>query len=210
MKYLQFTYIDRVTKKPVTQEPAFNGPILPEIKNLTLHFSLESKYPTSKPMLFGYVNDNDDLNINNQIPGVIKQLSKEDYKQIKDKELEYRKEQLKKEIDSNWKKKIDSGVKYKNVYFSTDDVSRQLISSVSQVALTCKVNKTIFKSVNWDGKDENGEDASLTLNANQVLELQALIVSTGEILYNKLRNMYFKVKSANDFTDLEQINTSFE
>ena len=209
MKYVEFTYIDRINKTSVIDNPAYNGPVYPEVAGLTFEFALESQYPiTGKnfPKLYGTCPDNADTNT----VGVIRVIDLNTYNSIKAKELAVRKENKINEADKFWESKINSGIKYNNVNFSTDDKSRQLISNVAQVALLTKINSTDFEPIQWDGKDDTGNDASLNLNADQALELQSLIVRDGEIQYNKLRTMTQNIKNTNNFQELNDIENLFE
>jgi hypothetical protein len=206
MKYLEFTYIDRVNKTSVADKPAYNGPVYPEVNGLVFEFALESEYPTNVPKFYGTCPDSSDISK----PGVVKELTLADYNSIKEKELAVRKENKINQADQAWESKINSGIKYNNVNFSTDDKSRQLITNVAQVALASKVNNTTFNPIQWDGKDDSGNTTSLNLTADQVIELQALIVQDGEVQYNKLRTMTAAIKAASDFSSLNNIAISFE
>jgi hypothetical protein len=206
MKYVEFTYIDRVNKTSVADKPAYNGPVYPEVDGLTFEFALESEYPTQVPKFYGTCSDAADTSK----PGVFRELTLADYNNIKTQEFAIRKDNKVNQADQAWEDKINSGIKYNNVNFSTDDKSRQLISNVAQVALASKVNNTIFNPIQWDGKDDSGNDASLNLTADQVIQLQALMVQDGEVQYNKLRTMTAAIKAATDFSSLNAVSISFE
>lgn len=51
MKFIRFTYIDSITLKPLTQEPASNGPSIPE--NVNFVFDIESTRCKQAPTLYG-------------------------------------------------------------------------------------------------------------------------------------------------------------
>ena len=51
MKFIRFTYIDSITLKPLTQEPASNGPSIPE--NVNFVFDIESTRCKQAPILYG-------------------------------------------------------------------------------------------------------------------------------------------------------------
>lgn len=60
MKYIVFTYVDAVTGIPVTQAPATNGPVFPQLPGLQFVRAQESRYPTLTPRFFGTVDDEAD------------------------------------------------------------------------------------------------------------------------------------------------------
>ena len=206
MKYVEFTYIDRVNKTSVVDQPAYNGPINPEVDGLTFQFSLESQYPTNVPKFYGTCPDNANLSS----PGILKEVTQAEFENIKSEELAVRKENKVNQADQAWESKINSGIKYSNVNFSTDDTSRQLITNVAQVALASKVNNTSFGPIQWDGKDDSGNETSLNLTADQLIELQGLIVQDGEVQYGKLRTMVASIRAATDFSSLDAVNISFD
>jgi len=49
--FISFTYVDAITGIPVTEEPALNGPAMPE--GCVFGFALESLYPTERPKFYG-------------------------------------------------------------------------------------------------------------------------------------------------------------
>lgn len=75
MRYLNFTYVDAVTRRPVSETAARNGPVMPTIAGLQFGFALESLYPTAVPSLYGTCDDNAELDV----PGVLGELTLEQY-----------------------------------------------------------------------------------------------------------------------------------
>ncbi len=55
MKYIQYTYVDVKTNKPVSQEPAKRGPVHPQ--GVTPTFALESTFSSGIPTFFGIAED---------------------------------------------------------------------------------------------------------------------------------------------------------
>lgn len=83
MKYVKFTYIDRLTGKSVAVEPAANGPVFPSIPGLEFEWARESQYPTNVPEFFGTCPDNS----NTQIDGVLGIFLQSDWEQMRTDEM---------------------------------------------------------------------------------------------------------------------------
>lgn len=71
MKYIVFTYVDAVTGIPVTQAPATNGPVFPQLPGLQFVRAQESRYPTLTPRFFGTVDDEADTGA----PSVLEEMT---------------------------------------------------------------------------------------------------------------------------------------
>lgn len=72
---LKFTHVDAVTGVPVTEAPASNGPAFPAVADLVFTFALESRYPTTAPVMFGTCPDDADTSV----PGVLAVLTDDEY-----------------------------------------------------------------------------------------------------------------------------------
>lgn len=81
MKYIKFTYADAKTGIPGSEKPMKNGPTFPKIENLQFKFALESEYPTKNPTFIGTTTGS------TNIPGILAELTEEEYTQIKDSEI---------------------------------------------------------------------------------------------------------------------------
>lgn len=81
MKYIKFTYVDAKTGIPGDQEPMKNGPAFPPISDLVFKFALESEYPTKNPTFIGATSGP------TNIPGILAELTEEEYTQTKDSEI---------------------------------------------------------------------------------------------------------------------------
>lgn len=55
MKFVKFTYIDHITKIPVSESPASNGPELPQ--ELCPTFDIESARATGVPQVYGFTEE---------------------------------------------------------------------------------------------------------------------------------------------------------
>lgn len=55
MKFLQFTYVDAKTKKPLTEEPAANGPMIPE--GVVPLYDIQSTRSNQAPLVYGWTED---------------------------------------------------------------------------------------------------------------------------------------------------------
>lgn len=59
MKYLQFTYVDALTNIPLTEEPAANGPAVPE--GIVPLFDIQSSRSNKAPTVYGWAEDEQEL-----------------------------------------------------------------------------------------------------------------------------------------------------
>lgn len=84
MKYVKFTYIDRLTGKSVAVEPAANGPVFPSIPGLEFEWARESQYPTNVPEFFGTCTEVA------KVEGFLAELSQYDYDNMKADEMQAR------------------------------------------------------------------------------------------------------------------------
>lgn len=96
MKYLIYTYVDSKTNIPVNQAPARRGPKTPEVPGLQFGFALESEYPTNFPKFYGMCPDTTELN---GIPGVVSEITAEQYQEDYTNELNARKEMGRRRVD---------------------------------------------------------------------------------------------------------------
>lgn len=96
MKYLVYTHVDSKTNIPVNQAPARRGPKTPNVPGLQYGFALESEYPTDYPKFYGTCPDGTELQ---GIPGVISEITQEQYQEVYNKELDARKEQSRRRVE---------------------------------------------------------------------------------------------------------------
>jgi hypothetical protein len=82
-KYIKYTHVDAVTRVPVTEAPAANGPADPAVDGLAFGWARESQYPTDKPEFFGSCADDADTSV----PGVLLELTLDEYEQLYDVEM---------------------------------------------------------------------------------------------------------------------------
>lgn len=57
MKFLQFTYVDVKTKKPLTEEPAQNGPTIPD--GIVPLYDIQASRSNQAPLVYGWTEDDD-------------------------------------------------------------------------------------------------------------------------------------------------------
>lgn len=108
MRYLKCTYVDAVTRTPITQEPARNGPVPPAVAGLEFTFALESGYPTLTPTFFGTCPDE----ANTDLPGVLAELSEAEYQSALDSEMEARHDIAAKMVDAERDRRISAGFEF--------------------------------------------------------------------------------------------------
>lgn len=77
-KYIKYTHVDAVTRVPVTEAPAANGPADPAVQGLQFMWARESQYPTSTPEFFGSCADEADTSV----PGVLLELTLDEYERL--------------------------------------------------------------------------------------------------------------------------------
>lgn len=82
-KFVKYTYVDAVTRVPVTEAPAANGPTDPAVQGLRFMWARESLYPTSTPEFFGSCADEADTSL----PGVLAVLSQADFEALEAQEM---------------------------------------------------------------------------------------------------------------------------
>lgn len=75
MKYIKFTYVDRMTGISVADAPATNGPVFPSVQGLEYAWARESLYPTYFPQFFGTCPDESQTDT----AGVLGEFSKADW-----------------------------------------------------------------------------------------------------------------------------------
>lgn len=75
MKYVEYTYVDAKTSVAVTDAPAVNGPVPPDVIGLAFAFARESEYPTNVPVFYGTCADDS----NTAVPGVLRVITEHDY-----------------------------------------------------------------------------------------------------------------------------------
>ena len=90
---IKFTYVDKESRRPVSEEPAVNGPEFPSVPGITFDFGNESEWPCSFPLFYGSCDDDADP----LIPGIIDVLSQDDYDAARSVEMNARIERHKAE-----------------------------------------------------------------------------------------------------------------
>lgn len=79
---IKFTYVDAQTRRPVTDEPAAAGPILPDVPGIAIDFANESEWPCPAPIFYGHCDDN----TNPIAQGILDVLTQEAFFSALDKE----------------------------------------------------------------------------------------------------------------------------
>lgn len=115
MRYLKYTYVDAATGVPAAQEPARNGPVPPAVAGLEFTFALESGYPTLTPILFGTCPNE----ANTDLPGVLDELTEDEYQSALDSEIEARRGITLKKIDAERDRRISAGFEFGGVRYQS-------------------------------------------------------------------------------------------
>jgi hypothetical protein len=91
MKYIAVTHVDKRTKVPGFKAPMKNGPVFPDVKGLKVEWWDQSRWPIQHPddypLFYGTCDDDADVDI----PGVMRNLAKENYDDLYAMELRARK-----------------------------------------------------------------------------------------------------------------------
>lgn len=97
---IKFTYVDAQTRRPLTEEPAAAGPILPDALGIAIDFGDESNWPCLYPTFYGHCDDNADP----ATPGILAVIDQAEFDAAKAKEDEARLNRKKSEVRSqrNW------------------------------------------------------------------------------------------------------------
>ncbi|WP_278400412.1 DUF4376 domain-containing protein [Stutzerimonas kunmingensis] len=131
MRYLKYTYVDAVTGVPVTQEPARNGPVPPDVDGLGFGFALESQYPTLIPTLYGTCPDESVIDL----PGVLAELSETEYQSALEAEMAARRQRLIQQIaDRRWQAEV-AGIDVGGMHIDTGRDSQALITGATVQAM---------------------------------------------------------------------------
>ncbi len=72
---IKFTYVDAQTLRPMNEEPAAAGPILPNVPGIAIDFGNESEWPCLYPIFYGHCDDDADA----IIPGILDVLTQESF-----------------------------------------------------------------------------------------------------------------------------------
>lgn len=91
MKYLQFTYVDALTNKPLTEEPAANGPTIPP--GIVPLFDIQSSRSNKAPTVYGWAEDEQEL------PSHVQEISEEVFFTTYKHELKDRARQKRKQVE---------------------------------------------------------------------------------------------------------------
>lgn len=97
---IKFTYVDAQTRRPLTEEPAAAGPILPDAPGIAIDFGDESNWPCLYPTFYGHCDDNADP----ATPGILAVIDQAEFDAAKAKEDAARLNRKKSEVRSqrNW------------------------------------------------------------------------------------------------------------
>lgn len=91
MKYIAVTHVDSKTKIPCFKSPMRNGPAFPDIEGLDIQWWDQSRWPIQHPDDYPLFYGTCDENADTDIPGVIRILQKETYKELYEMEMRARK-----------------------------------------------------------------------------------------------------------------------
>lgn len=91
MKYLQFTYVDSITHIPLSEEPAANGPTIPE--GIVPLFDIQSSRSNKAPIVYGWCEDETEL------PSHVHEIEEETFFATYKNELKERARQKRKQVE---------------------------------------------------------------------------------------------------------------
>lgn len=93
MKYLQLTYVDAVTQRPLSEEPAANGPMIPE--GIVPLFDIQSSRSNVAPIVYGWAEDE------YEVPSFVYEISEETFFSAYKTELKERARQKRKHVEQS-------------------------------------------------------------------------------------------------------------
>ena len=91
---IKFTYVDAQTLRPMNEEPAAAGPILPNVPGIAIDFGNESEWPCLYPIFYGHCDDDAD----SITPGILDVLTQESFDEALAHEQAARIERTKNEV----------------------------------------------------------------------------------------------------------------
>ena len=198
MQYLKFTYIDAATGVPVTEAPAANGPVFPEIAGLGFSWARESQYPTHRPEFFGFCPDDS----NTSAPGVLAVLSQEDCDAAYAEELTDRKRILIEKINAKRDTLEAQGFPHAGLWFQSDERSVARINSTALTAQFCISSGAQFACPDWLSAD----NTPLPVDAQGMLALQASLTAHAGLLHAHARSIKALVEAAETHAALSGVD----
>lgn len=127
MKFLQVTYIDCKTKKPLSEEPAINGPEIPE--GISPIFDIQSTRCLQAPCVFA-VAESEDFHVRDFMKEVSEDFFFSSYiAELKERAIHKRKSML------------NESIEFKGATFSVDDLDK--LNSLYSVITTIKSKDNI-------------------------------------------------------------------
>lgn len=93
MKYVQFTYVDAQTGKPLSEAPATNGPSIPE--GIIPTFDIESSRTQQAPIIYGFIAEEYD----GEIPSFVQEIEEESFFLAFKNELKERAREKRKQVE---------------------------------------------------------------------------------------------------------------
>lgn len=128
MKFLQFTYVDVQTKRPLSEEYAPNGPTIPE--GVVPLYDIQSSRSNQAPVVFGWT-DNEDF----VVESFMYEISEESFFSGYMSELKERAKQKRKTLLMN-------SLEFKGAHFSVNDVDKlnSLYSTMTAIKATGNID----------------------------------------------------------------------
>lgn len=197
MKYLRFTYVDTVTGVPVTEAPALNGPVFPDVDGLEFSWARESRYPVPAPEFFGICPDDAMV----MMPGVIDVLTKADFDAALAGETAARREILLRSINARRDQLETQGFPHAGLWFQSDERSVARINSAALTAATAVMTGIEASFHDWLAAD----NTPLAVDAQGVLALQASLTAHAAALHSHARTLKAAIESAATLAELAAI-----
>ena len=131
MKYLQLTYVDAVTHLPLSEEPAANGPMIPE--GIVPLFDIQSSRSNVAPIVYGWAEDE------YEVPSFVHEISEETFFSFYKTELKERARQKRKHVEQ-------SGVEVGGQRISTEIEDQNRVSNM----VTTLINDPEMESIDFE------------------------------------------------------------
>ena len=131
MKYLQLTYVDAVTHLPLSEEPAANGPMIPE--GIVPLFDIQSSRSNVAPIVYGWAEEE------YEVPSFVHEISEETFFSAYKTELKERARQKRKHVEQ-------SGVEVDGQRISTEIEDQNRVSNM----VTTLINDPEMESIDFE------------------------------------------------------------
>ena len=195
--FLKYTYVDSITGVSIVDQPATNGPAVPDVQGLVFDFALESEYPSATPTFFGKADDDADATVG----GILAELSEEEYEEARKKEMDRRAEIAAQTVLNNIvmsrKHFEQAGFVWKGVFIDTTEASyTKILGGRAAAKDELRTDGDIWKC----GDPETGEVIYRATSNEEMIEIGDLAFKMVQDCFNRESALVAAVKDGS-YTD---------